>query len=287
MIIGNKQSIIQLGLTPKIKVVNTYLKKVNKTKSLGLIIDDNLKWDDQTQYICSKVRRYIGLIEHIKHCIPKRSSILLYKSLVEPYFRYGNTVWGLCNSILIDKLQTLQNRIARMVTDTSYGEADHPVLPRELGWLSIRKLITLDLGIFMYKANKGITPDPICEIFQKASDTHRSETRYAMEDDFHKFAIKKEITKAEISHSGPKLWNNIPRLVREAPSLDLFKKRFQELIAGLNEDIFCFLGFFFFSFFLSLFSSCILVVVGGGFYFIYNDLIGSLYRFLFHILVGL
>ena len=176
---------------------------MNKTKSLDLIIDDNLKWDDHIQYICSKVRRNIGLIEHIKHCIPKRSSILLYKSLVEPYFRYGNTVRGLCNSILIDKLQTLQNRIARIVTDTSYDKADHPVLLRELGWLSIRKLITLDLGIFMCKVNKGITPDPICEIFQKTSDTHRYETRYAMEDDFHKITIKKEITKTAISHSGP------------------------------------------------------------------------------------
>ena len=62
--------------------------------SLGLIKYDNLKWDDHIQSICSKVRRNIGLIEHIGHCIPKRSSILLYKSLVEPYFRYVNTVWG-------------------------------------------------------------------------------------------------------------------------------------------------------------------------------------------------
>ena len=213
---------------------------MNKTKSLDLIIDDNLKWDDHIQYICSKVRRNIGLIDHIKHCIPKKSSNLLYKSLVEPYFRYGNTVWGLCNSILIDKLQTLQNRIARIDTDTSYDEADHPVLLRELGWLTIRKLITLDLGIFMCKVNKGINHDPICELFHKASDTHRYETRYAMEDDFHKISIKKEITKTAISHSGPKLWNNIPRSVREVSSLDLFKKRFQELIAGLSEDTFLF-----------------------------------------------
>ena len=84
--------------------------------------------------------------------------------------------------------------------------------------------------------HKGITPDPICEIFQKASDTHCYETRYAMEDDFHKIAIKREMTKTVITHGDPKLWNNIPRLVREAPSLDLFKKRFQELLAGLNED---------------------------------------------------
>ena len=134
----------------------------------------------------------------------------------------------------------MENGIARIVTDTSYDKADHPVLPRELGWLSIRKLITLYLGMFMYKVNKGTAPDTICEIFQKARDTHRYETRYAMEDDLHKIAIKKEITKTEISHSGPKLWNNISRSVREAPSLDLFKKQFQKLLAGLNEDTFLF-----------------------------------------------
>ena len=90
----------------------------------------------------------------------------------------------------------------------------------------------------MYKVNKGITPDPVCEIFQKASDAHRYETRYTMEDNFHKIAIKREITKAAICHSGLQLWNNIPKSVREAPSLDLFKKRFQKLLAGVNKNTF-------------------------------------------------
>ena len=133
IIIGTEQSIIQSLFILKIKAVNTFLKRVNTIKSLGLIIDNNLKWDDRIQYISSKVKRNIGLIEHIKRFIPKKSSILSYKSLVEPYFRHGNIIWGLCNSILIDKLQTLQNRIARIVTDTSYDEADHPVSLRELG----------------------------------------------------------------------------------------------------------------------------------------------------------
>ena len=48
------------------------------------------------------------------------------------------------------------------------------------------------------------------------------------------------------------------------------------------------LFFFGFLLFFHLFSSCILVVAEGGFLlFIYNDLIGSLYRFFLHILVGL
>ena len=90
----------------------------------------------------------------------------------------------------------------------------------------------------MHKVNKGNAPDPICEIFQKASDTHCYETRCTVEDNFHKIAIKNEITKTAISRSGPKLWNNIPTSVRDAPCLNLFKKRFRELLAGLNGDTF-------------------------------------------------
>ena len=51
MIISTEKSLIQLGLIPKIKVGNRYLDRVTKTKSLGLIIDDNLHWGDHIDYV--------------------------------------------------------------------------------------------------------------------------------------------------------------------------------------------------------------------------------------------
>ena len=111
MIIGTEQSLIQLGSIPKIKIKNRYLRRVEKTKALGLIIDDNLRWNHHIDYICSKVTRNIGVISRTRGCIPKRSSVQLYHSLVEPYFKYGNTIWGFCDNNLIDKLQCLQNRV--------------------------------------------------------------------------------------------------------------------------------------------------------------------------------
>ena len=109
MVTGTEKMLTQLGSIPKIKIGSSYLKRVVKTKSLGMIIDDNLRWKEHIDYICSKTKRSIGIISRTKGVIPTGSSIQLYKSLVEPYFRYGNTVWGLCNDNLIDKLQLLQN----------------------------------------------------------------------------------------------------------------------------------------------------------------------------------
>ena len=148
----------------------------------------------------------------------------LYKSLVEPYFRYGNTVWGLCNDNLIDKLQLLQNRVARIITDTSYDSADHQLLLTDFGWLNIRQLIMFDLGIFMFKISRKMTPQSVKNMFNNISDIHHYHTRCSLQDNYFRIPINKQITKTAISYSGPKLWNDIPGSIRGSPSLETFKK---------------------------------------------------------------
>ena len=92
MVTGTAKMLTQMGSIPKMKTGSSYLKRVVKTRSLGLIIDDNLRWKDHIDYICSKTKRNVGIISRTKGVISTGSSIRLYKSLVEPYFRYGNTV---------------------------------------------------------------------------------------------------------------------------------------------------------------------------------------------------
>ena len=50
-----------------------------------------------------------------------------------------------------------QNRICRIITRIGYENADHPSLSKELGLLSIGQLISLDLGVLMFKVNEGLT----------------------------------------------------------------------------------------------------------------------------------
>ena len=88
---------------------------------------------------------------------------MLYRALVETHFRYCNVIWGQCNEPLLDKLQLLQNSAARVITKVKYEDADDLKLVCQLGWLTIRNLIKLDLGIFMYKSQNNF--------FQKQLET--------------------------------------------------------------------------------------------------------------------
>ena len=230
MVIGTEQMLAQMGSIPKIKIDSSYLKRVVKTKSLRLIIDDNLRKEDHMDKIGSKTKRKIGIISRTKGVIPTGSSIQLYKSLVEPYFRYGNTVWDLCNDNLIDELQLLKNRVARIITDTSYDSADHPLLLIELGWFKIRRLIMFDLGIFTFKIYNGRTPQSVDNILNNICDIRHYQTRGSLQDNYFRIPINKQISKTAISYSGPSLWDDILGSIRDSPSLEtLFYKKISRI----------------------------------------------------------
>ena len=63
-----------------------------------------------------------------------------------------DVVWGQRNDTLIDRLQLLHNKAARVITEVKYEDTDHLGLICQLGLLTVRGLIKLDLGNFIYKA---------------------------------------------------------------------------------------------------------------------------------------
>ena len=92
----------------------------------------------------------------------------------------------------------------------------------------------------MFKVNEGLTPRPICDMFQHVDAVHHYGTRSATQGNFYKIKTNKQITNSAISYSGPKLWNEIPRSMRDSGSLYTFKRRFREFLASLDTYTFLF-----------------------------------------------
>ena len=59
MIIGSQQCISNIITDPKIELGESVIKRVNKSKTLGIIIDEHLSWNDQIQNVVSKVFRNV------------------------------------------------------------------------------------------------------------------------------------------------------------------------------------------------------------------------------------
>ena len=56
----------------------------------------------------------------------------MYIGIVEPHLNHCCSVWGSCGTTRLNKLQTLQNRAARIVTDSDFGTSAAPLI-QDLG----------------------------------------------------------------------------------------------------------------------------------------------------------
>ena len=108
MIMGSRCKLHSIDLPssskPDLNIGGEEITMVNNTKYLGLKVDDQLKWSTHLSSTIKKVSRGIGMLKFSKRYLPKESPIMLYRSLVEPYFRYCCPVWGSCGAAALDKL---------------------------------------------------------------------------------------------------------------------------------------------------------------------------------------
>ena len=108
------------------------------------------------EHVSKKIRRGIGVLKRLRNVIPRGSALSLHKTLIEPHFRYCNTVWGYCNETLKEKFQILQKRAARVVTFSKSGPTNHDELLQGLNWLNIHQMIKYDTAVLMYKVHNNI-----------------------------------------------------------------------------------------------------------------------------------
>ena len=101
------------------------IKKVDKIKFLGVIIDDKLSWDHQIEHLENKMLSTIVLIKRVRKVVPKSHYKSIYHSLFESHLTYGISCWGGAYSSKLEKLFAIQKRCIRIL----FGEIpsfDHP-----------------------------------------------------------------------------------------------------------------------------------------------------------------
>ena len=235
MVIGpqNKLNNIDSDLvtTPYLISMDSFtIKRTKVVNYLRLVVDDALTWSQHIEYISTKTARGVGILKRRRSFLPKQSLLTLYQSMIEPYFIYCNIVSGKCNETLLDRLQTWQNRTARVIANVSDEAADHNSLLCDYGWLNVRNLLLLDLGVFMYKTQKGLAPDAFYDLYHSVTELLSYNTRSADKGNLQIPLTNLRDGDSAISASGARIWNNIPNSIKKAQSLDVFKRELKEYL---------------------------------------------------------
>ena len=224
MIIASSPELKHIDFSPLIKLAGKPIKHVLKTDYLGLIIHEKLSWVDYISTLTKKISSAVAAIKNVNF-LPCKTLITLYESLVESRLRYCNTVWGNCGLTLKNKLQSLQNRAARVVTWTKYGCVEPDQLLKNLRWLNVQQLIDFDTAVMVHKSINNKAPPYLTSLFSKSSSVHNHDTRTANLNLFPTHTRLKFGQKC-FSHYGSHLWNKLDRDVQAIDCTEKFKIAF-------------------------------------------------------------
>ena len=144
---------------------------------------------------------------------------------VEPHFRYCCSVWGCAGSRDINQLQKLQNRAARIITNSSFDTPSRPLIT-ELGWKTVEELIENESKTMVFKSLNDLAPQYLCNLFTKNSACSSRSLRNT-ETDLRLPKKRSANGQKCFSFRGAKLWNSLPAESKTASSLGSFKKSIQ------------------------------------------------------------
>ena len=103
-----------------IKIDGNNIQQVNKTKLLGIIIEEHLYWATHISHLCNIIARNVGILQKLWYFVPVDVLKILYHSLILSHQQYCTLLWGNSYYSHLNKLRLLQKKAIRIISNTDY-----------------------------------------------------------------------------------------------------------------------------------------------------------------------
>ena len=87
----------------------------DETKSLGVIVDEGLNWEERFKTVKGKVHGGLTSLKKLKNILPQSQLSNVYRALVESHMRYADVFLGHLSNSKKESLQRLQDRAISII----------------------------------------------------------------------------------------------------------------------------------------------------------------------------
>ena len=102
-------------------------------KHLGIILDNQLKFDDHIKIVFRKISKTIGLLRKLHNVLPRPALITIYKAFIRPHLDYGAILYDQTyNMSFHQKLESIQYNACLAITGAIRGTSKEK-LYQEIG----------------------------------------------------------------------------------------------------------------------------------------------------------
>jgi hypothetical protein len=219
LIIGTPQQLSKLNNPALIFDSSTTITPVTSARNLGILFDNHLSFNDQITALSKSCFYHIRDLRRIRNTLDLATARTVGTSLVQSKLDYCNSLYYNLPAYQIDRLQSIQNCLARTVCRTSKFSHITPTL-QSLHWLKVRERIEYKILSLTYSSLQYHQPSYMSDLLTVQSNAYN--TRSSMLVTLKRpTALRTAIAKRSFYHSAPALWNSLPPALRQpAPSSD-------------------------------------------------------------------
>ena len=181
------------------------IRREKEVKYLGVLVEENLKFNQHINNISSTVSKNIGVMGRVKSYLSSRELLLLYNALVLPHLNYCAVVWGSNYQTRLDKLTKLQKRAIRIIDHKPFLYHTDSLFAK-YKILKFPDLVTQQNILIMLNHLNGRLPISISKMFRQAPANSRN-TRTVKH--FTVPFAPSNYRSFSISYTAPYNWNKI------------------------------------------------------------------------------
>ena len=170
----------------------------------------------------------ISKISKLRYIFPTSSLVHLYHAIIHPHLLFGLPVWGSTFSSHFAKLQILQNKAIRIITNSNIRASISPQFSK-LGVLKLSDLYTYETVNITHQHFNNALPLSLSSLFNKISIIHSRQTRSNVKDNLYLPKSSTNRCQKSFRYQGTKIWNSIPAAIKKQ-SFAKFIKNYKNLL---------------------------------------------------------
>ena len=198
-----------------------YIEPSSAVRNLGAFMDNLMNMDT---FIKSKSRStfyQIRKIGRIRKYLTMEACKTITQALIVSRLDYANSLLYGINAYHLKQLQRIQDSAARVIFRCAPREhaAD---LREKLHWLPVGYRINFRILTYVYKSVNELAPVYLTELLSKQAN--RRATRSYSAHSLQRAQTQNTYGDRAFENCGPYLWEKVPNYIKNAKSIQMFKK---------------------------------------------------------------
>src|SRR6476469_1949081 len=213
LLIGTREGckIFRPLLMSNLTISGTPLPLSSSVKILGVTFDSTLSFDAHVSDICRSANYHLNALSHVRSSLSVTPANLIACTIVSARLDYCNSILNGISAYNLHRLQTVQNRAARIVLGVGRRVSAEPLL-RQLHWLPISKRILFKTALLTYKTLLSNQPTYLSSLllpYNPARTLHSSSSNFLVVP-----RASSSFESRAFSIAAPHLWNSLPASLR-------------------------------------------------------------------------